>query len=418
MLASTTNGRFPGDSMRERIALLLGALLAVSLLCAPNAVALQAPPPPPQRAELQAALRDMVEAGAPGAVGAVSDERGEWRGAAGVREIPGDQTPKPDGQVRVASISKTFTATVILQLAGEGRLNLDEPVSRTLPGLLPYPEPITARQLLRHTSGLPRDLAPEDTWATLPEIDTERAVHFEPDEVVKLATSKQPLQFEPGTGWGYSNVGYTVLAMLAERVTAQPLERLVAERITEPLGLRSTKLVRDYPYLPGAAMRGYEQLYPLVGLTDVTKMDYSRYFGAGTILSNAVEVNRFFDALLGGRLLAPEQLRQMKDTIPVKDQNGNETGLDYGLGLMRIQLDKLCPGAGTVYGHGGNEPGYSSFSMHTEHGERDFTNTMSRSNTMPPDGLAKQQQRTLTEFCGKTPGNQAKTPSITMHRIG
>ncbi|MQA10732.1 MAG: serine hydrolase [Pseudonocardiaceae bacterium] len=404
--------------MRNTVRTITGGLCAA--LLAAGVLATQAnaqqPPAPPDRAELAAALKAIPKAGTPGALAAVRDEAGRWRGTAGVRDIHGMQQPKPNGRFRIASISKTFTATLVLRLADEGKLALDDPVQEYLPGLLPYREPITVRQLLQHTSGMPRDLPLEHSWTSLPEVDTERFVHFDPEKVVELSTS-QPLQFPPGTSWAYSNTGYTVLGLLVERLTGQPIERALRERITAPLGLRDTFLARDYPFLPGKAARGYEQLYdPSRGLTDVTTYNYSRFFGAGSMVSTARDLNRFFGALLRGELLSDGTLAQMKRTVPALDDKGDYAGFDYGLGLMRLPLDTVCAGATPSWGHGGDLPGFGSWSMHSETGERQITSTMTRDVTAG-DAHTAHQTLLATEFCGHRPAPEADVASKPLSSI-
>lgn len=398
--------------MGHRVKLIIAALCAAALCTAVPLTAQGAAgaagtaPPPPPRAELSAALRAVTDAGSTGAIAGVRDADGRWRGQSGVADIRRQAPPSSTGQVRIASISKSFVATMVLQLVDEGRLGLDDPVARHLPRLLPYPERITIRQLLQHTSGLPRDLPPKHTWASLPEIDTERFVHFEPERVVQLSTS-QPLLFRPGTNWAYSNTGYTVLGLLVERMTGQRLEAALAERITGPLRLRGTYLVRDFPFLPGHAARGYEQLYPApAGLTDVTVYNFSRYFGSGSMISSMADLNRFFTALFGGELLRPATLAQMKRTVPAVAPDGSYAGFDYGLGLMRLPLDKVCQGAEPGWGHGGNLPGYGSWSMHSASGDRHITTTKTRDTTA---GAAHASQQALlgTEFCGHRPQDRA-----------
>jgi D-alanyl-D-alanine carboxypeptidase len=347
----------------------------------------------------QAAMDAVAAAGIPGMLGVAADPDGGWRGVSGVGDLRTGAAPRASGRFRIGSVSKTFVATLVLKLAGEGRFGLDDPVGRYLPGLLPYPEPITIRQLLQHTSGLPRDLAPRYTWETLPEVDTERFVHFGEAEAVHGSTV-QPLLFAPGTAWSYSNTGYNVLAMLVERVGHAYLERLLATDITGPLRLRDTFLPRDVPLLPGAAQRGYEQLYPAPHpLTDVTVYNYSRYFGAGDIVSSAADLNRFFAALLGGRLLTRDMLRQMETTVPAV-QDGVYAGFDYGLGLMRVDLGRICgAGAPAMWGHGGDVFGFNTWSFHDVTATRNITTSANEDVTAPP---AAQQLRVLVavnEFC-------------------
>jgi D-alanyl-D-alanine carboxypeptidase len=359
----------------------------------------------------QAALDRAVEAGNVGMIAAAADPAGRWRGRAGVGDVTTGAKPDTGGRFRIGSVSKTFTATLVLKLAAKGRLGLDDPISQYLPGLLPYPEPITVRQLLQHTSGLPRDLAPQYTWTTLPEVDTERFVHFGEVEAINHSTV-QPLLFPPGSGWSYSNTGYNVLALLVERLTGRRLERVLADWITGPLHLADTFLPRDFPLVPGAAMHGYEQLYPAPhGLTDVTVYNLSRYFGAGNIISSATDLNRFFRALLGGELLPAGLLAQMKTTVPWPGQGGV---LGYGLGLMRISLAAICgPGAPDVWGHGGDVPGYSTWSMSDETGTRRITVASSPDVTAPPAAEGARLLAMVTEFCTPNlPGAQSRAAQL------
>ncbi|MGW4058032.1 serine hydrolase domain-containing protein [Amycolatopsis sp. NPDC004747] len=372
---------------------LAGSVACVVLLFAGTGTGTAAAGPDPRQAALEAAVR----AGNVGMVAIAADPAGRWRGRAGVADVATGAKPDTGGRFRIGSVSKTFTATLVLKLAAKGRLGLDEPIAEYLPGLLPYPEPITVRQLLQHTSGLPRDLAPQYTWTTLPEVDTERFVHFGEVEAIHDSTV-QPLLFPPGTGWSYSNTGYNVLALLVEKLTGRRFEQVLADWITGPLHLGDTFLPRDFPLVPRPAVRGYEQLYPAPhGLTDVTAYNLSRYFGAGNIVSSAGDLNRFFRALFGGELLPPGLLAQMKTTVPWPDTEGR---IGYGLGLMRISLAGPCgPGAPEVWGHAGDVPGYSTWSMSDESGTRGITVASSPDLTASPAAASGRVLAMVTEFC-------------------
>ncbi|WP_410651820.1 serine hydrolase domain-containing protein [Amycolatopsis sp. cmx-4-54] len=385
---------------RSFVAIVCAALLSATAL--PAVAAENADP-------RQTAMDAAVAAGIPGMV-AVSDG---FRGVSGVADI--DRPGKPDvsGRWRIASVSKVFVATLVLQLVAEKRVGLDEPVRRYLPGLLPYPESITVRQLLQHTSGLPRDLAPEDTWATGPEVDTERFEHFDSDDQIRLSVTKQPLQFEPGTSWAYSNTGYNVLGLLVEKVTRKPLERALTERVTGPLHLRDTSLPRDFPFLLRPAARGYEQLYDAPrGLTDVTTYNYSRYFGAGGMVSSAKDLNRFFEALFGGRLLPAGLVAEMRKTVPVGG------GMEYGLGLMKLNLKTAgaCAEDISVWGHGGDLPGFATLSFHDDSG-KNISTLATVDITASPDAALKRQLPMISEFCAPVVPStsalaQAPVPSL------
>ncbi|MFD9960456.1 serine hydrolase domain-containing protein [Amycolatopsis sp. NPDC058986] len=343
----------------------------------------------------QAAMDAAVASGIPGMVAVAPD----WRGASGVREVGRPGKPDSSGRFRVASVSKSFTATLVLQLVGEHRVSLEDVIQERLPGVLPYAEPVTVRQLLQHTSGVPRDLAPEDGWGSLPEIDTERFVHFDPAEQVRLST-KHPLLFKPGTAWSYSNTGYNVLGMLVEKLTHQPLARVLAERITGPLGLHDTFIPGDFPFLPHAAAHGYEQLYPAPhARTDVTTYNYTRYFGAGQVISSAGDLNRFFRALFDGKLLPPAQLAEMKKTVRAIDVTLGDTGLDYGLGLMKIDLGKVCGKPTIVWGHGGDLPGFNTFSFVADSGPKQISTLATIDLTANKEQAVKRQLPFVNEFC-------------------
>lgn len=378
-------------------------VLAISALVTGAGAAHAAPSDAPLAPHIQTALDKAVAAGTPGLVAVTGDDGTTRRGTAGVGNIRTEREPRSDGRFRIASVSKTFTATLVLQLAEDGRFDLDDPVQEYLPGLLPYPEPITIRQLLQHTSGMPRHLPPEHTWTSLPELDTERFVSFTPEEVVKL-TTEQPLLFAPGSGWSYSNTGYTVLALLVEQASGDRYERVLRERILRPLGLWRTSVARDFPFLIRPAGRGYEQLYPAPEpLTDVTTYNYSRFFGSGSMISTAEDLNRFFGALLGGELLSADMLAQMQTTVPVTGPDGNYAGFDYGLGLMRLQIDFACPDAAPVWGHDGSLPGFGVLSLHSEDGDTQVSTMANQNMTRTQEARAWHIRAAAGAFCEPAP---------------
>ncbi len=319
------------------------------------------------------ALGQVVASGVPGAYAAVVDEGDTWRGSAGVGDLRTGRAPDARGRIRVASVTKTFVATVVLQLVDEGRLGLDDPIAEHLPGLLPYVEPITVRQLLGHTSGVPRDIP---HWQTLEEIDTKRWVAFTPTQLVRIATDGVPLLFPPGTGFSYSNVGYTVLGLLVEHVTGHSLGGELERRVIRPLHLRDTAFPTYQPFLVHPAARGYERLYgEKAPLTDVTTYVWSRLWASGNIISSPDDLNRFFRALLGGRLLSDDLLAQMKDVRP-----GAIGFFGYGLGLMN--WPSPCDGP-DWWGHGGDVPGYNTWSLHTTDLTRQVSAGMNQDITAP-----------------------------------
>ena len=159
------------------------------------------------RQVVQRALDDMARTGAQGVQVRINDGRREFTARSGTAQVDSPSPVPTDGRFRVGSITKTFVSTVVLQLVGEGKVELDAPVQRYLPGLLPHGDRITVRNVLQHTSGLYNYTAalPLDPDGLL----TIRYKTWTPAELVALSTAR-PLDFEPGTEWRYSNTNYVM----------------------------------------------------------------------------------------------------------------------------------------------------------------------------------------------------------------
>ncbi|HVX45747.1 MAG TPA: serine hydrolase domain-containing protein, partial [Mycobacteriales bacterium] len=335
--------------------------------------------------------------GIPGVSALVRDENGTWRGVAGTGDIRAGTRPDPAGEFRVGSITKTFTATMILQLVAEHRLDLEAPIGRYLPDLLPYQQSITIHQLLQHRSGLVdyANIQPSVLWPTPRDLDTRRFRSYSPRQLVGIATA-HPLLFTPGTRFSYSNTNYIVLGMLIEKITHQSYPVELLQRILLPAGLHHTFYAAT-PYLPDPAERGYESLQGPAGpLTDLTAYDMSWADSAGAIISTSADLNRFYRELLTGRLLPAAQLAQMKSTVPTSPLDS------YGLGLIGAEA---C--GSTVWGHDGSVPGYRTFSFSTADGSRQITVSVNRSLTASTQASAAINTLLATEFCGSAPAAKA-----------
>lgn len=331
----------------------VSSVLALTLLSLAVAVPAAAAP---ARSGLDRDLEAIVAAGATAALAEAAGPAGTRRAAAGVTRL-GRPAPAPvGGRFRIGSVTKTFVATVVLQLQAERRLELDDTVQRWLPGVVPGGDRITLRQLLNHTSGLYNytdalDLSP---GAWLPQ----RFRSWEPAELVALATAQPPL-FPPGTDWSYSNTNYVLLGMVVEAATGNDHATEIRQRIIRPLGLRQTGSPGERVDISGPHAHGYLPVGPegAEKPVDVTRMNPSVAGSAGEMISSTADLNTFFHALLTGRLLAPAQLSAMKTMVP---------GHDYGLGLESTTLS--C--GVTLYGHGGGIFGYSTASFHAPDGGR------------------------------------------------
>ena len=253
----------------------IGLLLVVGIAIGVDRVLLG---DPPSRPDLQRVVDGVVSgptAIAPGATAYVSGPGGSWLGAAGIADVRSGAEMPEDARFRLESVSKIYTATLILQLAEEGRLRVHDTVARWLPGLLPYGDRITIRQLLTMQSGLidnndvvnasggaqraylerVRDVALRARiLAISSRVDRNPATEFSPLWWIRLA-AWQPLLFTPGSGFHYSNIGYDVLGLVAGRAGGKPLADLYRERISSRSGStrpRTTRRGRSRGRMPAA----------------------------------------------------------------------------------------------------------------------------------------------------------------------
>ncbi|TDE59027.1 class A beta-lactamase-related serine hydrolase [Nonomuraea mesophila] len=292
----------------------------------------------------------------------------------GVADLKGRRPVPRNGYFRIASVTKTFVATVILQLAGDGKLSLDDTVERWLPGAVAGKgndgRTITIRQLLQHTSGIHDDY-PDYTSAK--DFYRNRYDTYTPEQIVARAMRHRP-DFQPGKEWKYSNTGYVLLGMIIKRVTGNPWHEEVRNRIVRPLGLHHTFWPGTSPTLPRPHAKTYQRFKPGEPLVDVTEQVGSGTNGEAGLVSTTADLNRFFRALLGGRLLPPAQLAQMKQTIPVgKEFEQLMPGGRDGLGLFSRPLS--C--GGTYWGHEGGDSGWISTVGVSADGRRSVTVSLS-----------------------------------------
>ncbi|MFF8288296.1 serine hydrolase domain-containing protein [Streptomyces sp. NPDC016309] len=278
---------------------------------------------------------------------------------------------------RAGSVTKTFIATVVLQLAAEGRLHLDDPVGRHLPGLVPAgaARNVTLRALLTHTSGLPDYTAHGDGRSPTAGTAAREAVHRVMDD-------------PPGPlgRYAYSNTNYVLLGLVIERVTRHPYAAEAHRRIITPLRLKGTSFPGSRSALPAPHGGAYD-----AAGRDVTVFDPRTADAAGELISTLDDLNRFYAALLTGRLLPPPQLRALLDTRPT-----------HGVYALGIYPHTLSCGT-TVWGHNGRVPGGYVRSATTGDGRRTVTFRVN-TDAVPVDTLATLEPALLeAEFCGAAP---------------
>jgi D-alanyl-D-alanine carboxypeptidase len=343
--------------------------------------------PAPDLAGLRAVLRTAQRQGAPGAMARIDDHGTAYRVAEGVADRSTRRALDDADRFRVGSVTKVFTAVVLLQLADENKLRLDAPVNRYLPGLLPD-DRITVRHVLSHRSGL-YDYTDDMFAQTVQGFEAVRGKVFTHRQLVDRSL-RRPRTNAPGAVYAYSNTNFVVAGMLIEKLTGHLVRTEYQNRIIEPLNLRDTFYVHPGTKIPGQHARGY--LTPdQVGaaLVDATDQTASWAQSAGAIISTTRDLNTFLTALLGGRLTSAAQLAQMRQWMP------SGTAQAYGLGLRRRDLS--C--GVSVYGHTGAVQGYYTYAFTSQDGRRGLS---ALANTSNNGAVLTTMLGTLeSAFCGK-----------------
>ncbi len=257
----------------------------------------------------------------------------------------GAHRPTADQRFRVGSVTKTFTATIVLQLVEEGKLRLSSTLEHHVPGVIPRGDEITIRQLLQHRSGLAN-------ITDYPWLDRAlRSSSTRPIDTLRFAGSK-PLVFKPGTQGRYSNTNYIALGLVIEKVTGHSYAQELEQRILHPLGLQDTELPQTWR-LPDLDDDGYNPNVP---------------YAAGAIVSNARDLSRFYSALLSGQILSSGTLASMKKT----DERA-------GLGIFSTELP-----CGRSWGHTGAILDYQTLVSASEKGDRVAVVSLRGPGYLPP----------------------------------
>ncbi|WP_316525767.1 serine hydrolase domain-containing protein [Kitasatospora brasiliensis] len=361
----------------------------------------------PDLAGVRTALQTTTASGAPGAFAVISDHGGTERTqsvSVGLADLNG--TPMNSSwRFRVGSNSKMFTAVLVMQLAQEGRIDLDRPLREYLPeGTLPETWTMTGRQVMEHRAGIydhTNDLLEQAGEETTSAFEARiRTNVYDPRELVAMSV-EHGVQYTPGTAYSYSNTDFVLLGLAVEHLTGQPYAEVLNERIIQPLGLRGTSFVVPDQKIRGTHVTGYltndDRTKPLL---DSTEQTGSWVWSAGAVISTAGDLDRFLTALTAGNdggLVSDDSLRQMTAALPTPTAK-----ISYGLGLRRISLS-----CGDVYGHGGIVQGFNSQSFTTPDGRRSVVLFANASN----NGAVTQGLMNTLEpaFCGKKPAAAPRT---------
>ena len=244
---------------------------------------------------------------------------------------------EPELRFPVASITKSMTAAVIMQLVEDGRLALDDQVGRWVPELRDVEQPITIKQLLAHQAGLGE--ATDAEW---------RRWRTDSSQLLR-AVARHPLLFKPGAGGSYSNEGYLALGLVAERVLGRPFGEILRSRVFDPTGMGSSSLLGSWD------VRGYDD-----GV-DVSEQFFTTWIPpAGGVVATVGDVDAFYRALWSGQLVDTDAVRRMRK---LRGYVGEFS--DYGLGLAGERFS-----CGHATGHSGRLRGISTEAWTLDDGDR------------------------------------------------
>ncbi|MFE7266829.1 serine hydrolase domain-containing protein [Streptomyces sp. NPDC057592] len=369
---------------------LSAAVLALAVSSLPSVAASAAPRPSGTAWSAQRDADALRDTGVTGVAVRLETPRGTVTARSGVGDlVTGRPVPK-DGFLRLGSTTKTFVATVMMQLVGEKRISLDQTVEQLLPEVVSGAgndgRSITVRDLLQHTSGLSDyiyDVLPNPSAQTY---FANRWRAYKPEELVDLAMRHEPA-FPAGTRWAYSNTNYVLAGMIIEKITGRTWEQQVRDRILRPLGLQHTDTPGTWPFLPYPHTANHQQFTVGDAMVDTT-IPYRPFdSGAdGSMTGTARDLNRFFAALASGQLLKPAELAAMQNAVPMPQDSGHPEGTRDGLGLFFTPLS--CGGG--YLGHGGSGFGYVIRAATTVDGRRTVT-VSAHSRSADPQTAARQE---------------------------
>ncbi|MEO7966901.1 MAG: serine hydrolase domain-containing protein [Gemmatimonadaceae bacterium] len=320
--------------------------------------------------------------GLPGiAVGVVSDQRLVWSKGFGFADVKGGRAMTPQTLFRMASHSKLFTATSIMQLREQGKVRLDDPVSKLLPWFSLKPAgdddgEVTVEELLTHSSGLPREAG--DHWSTN---------QFPSTDDLKKLMADRPASFPPSTRWKYSNLAYSIAGLVVEAASGEKWGDYVQRHIFSPLGMTASSVDKNDP----ALTVGYGRRMP-DGTRAIIPFIDARGMGSATgISSNVDDMAKFVSAQFrlgkmgGAQILSSSSLRLMHRVRSVEENWGSGTGIGFGISRIKDR---------TYVGHGGGYLGNTTntlIQLDDKIGVIVLTNT----NDSDPGGISRQLMLTV-----------------------
>lgn len=324
-------------------------------------------------AAFQKAIDDTRAAGnLPGVIARVISPAGTWTGTSGVRAAGGDDPIQTADHTRIGSLTKTMTATLLLQLVQEGRVSLDDRIDRFVPDA-PNGS-ATLRQVADMTSGIPSYTAsesfdrkffadPESVWTPTELVDTAKAL---------------PPSFPPGQGWEYSNTNYVLLGLVIEKVLAKPIGEVFADRIFTPLGMDESSWPGGSVEIPDPHLDGLtDQGQPDGQTVDSTRRNPSFASTAGAVISTVDDLQTWGEALFTGQgVLNPPTQQLRRDSILTSPPPNTATS-GYGIGIGNRD---------GWWGHDGDFPGYNTSLFHNYDSDTTIIIVINIDDAMTVDG--------------------------------
>jgi len=339
----------------------LAALVAALSLCTGFRGVADANRPRAADRALSRAINSLVRSpgGPPGVAVVVQRGRRLTFHGVGVADLATRAPVRAADHMRLASVSKAFSAAAALSLVAEGRLHLNDTVGQWLPGVTPLWGAVTLRELLQHTSGIPDFSKSQEFQEALGKSLLEAPL---PTALVGYVEG-QDLEFPPGTEYRYSNSDNILVALIVQAAAQAPYEHELERIVYRPLGLRATSLPRSQ-HMPVPAIRGYVE--GAAGLEDVTELFAAGWtWSSGGIVSTPLDANRFIRAYVRGAFTnRPTRRAQLRFVSGSSEPEGPGRNA-AGLGIFRYRT--RC---GTVYGHTGNTLGFTQFAASSADGTR------------------------------------------------
>jgi CubicO group peptidase (beta-lactamase class C family) len=329
---------------RKPCAFLLALWAMTSLAAAVPAPAAQAPGDEALAKKIDEVMTEVYKPGQPGAAIVVrKDGRTILRKGYGTADLELGVDVEPDMIFRLGSITKQFTAVSVLMLAEQGKLGLQDEITKFLPGYPTQGRTITVEHLLTHTSGI-------QSYTDLPEWLSLWRKDFSVKELIDFFKDK-PMQFEPGERWAYNNSGYILLGAIIEKVSGESYEKFVDGHIFKPLGMKSSCYGNTERIIP-RRIPGYQSGQD--GIINAPYLSMTQPYAAGSLLSNVDDLAVWSEAVFSGRLLKKEWLD--KAFTPYKLKNGESTGYGYGWFVANERGHRSIE-------HGGGINGFTTYEM-------------------------------------------------------